>query len=285
MPKTLQGKSALVTGASSGIGAEIALALARRGCRVVLAARRLDRLQALEGQIAELGGAGAALALSVDVTRPAEVDAAVQRMLERFGGVDLLINNAGIGRMDWLERLDPQGDIHDQVAVNLLGAIYAARAVLPAMMRQRRGHIINIGSLASYLGSPMYSAYAASKFGLRGFSDALRREVRPWGIRVSVVYPGGVKTEFGRAAGAKEARRPRTPAWLRLTPHGVGEAVAKLALRPRRSLVLPPLMLPLLWANAVLPGLIDRAAAEILVRRPRAAELRADLSTDGAAGE
>jgi short-subunit dehydrogenase len=275
MARTLEGKSALVTGASSGIGAAAAGALARRGCRVVLGARRLDRVQALASEIAASVPGAETLALHLDVTRPDEIDVAVQRTVERFGGIDLLVNNAGIGRMDWLERLDAERDIRDQVTVNLLGAIYAARAVLPTMMRQRSGHIINMGSMAGFIGSPMYSVYAASKFGLRGFSDALRREVSPWGIHVSVIYPGGVQTEFGRSGGSTPGRLPRTPRWLALTPEAVGEAVARLAARPRRSWVMPPVMLPLIWANAVFPGLIDRMAAAVLVRRQRAADLQA----------
>ncbi len=274
MMRTLEGKSALVTGASSGIGAATAMALARRGCRVVLGARRMDRLQALAREITETLPGTEALALLLDVTQPDEVEAAVQRTVELFGGIDLLVNNAGVGRMDWLERLDAEQGVRDQVAVNLLGAIYAARSALPAMMHQRSGHIINMGSMAGFLGSPMYSVYSASKFGLRGFSDALRREVSPWGIHVSVVHPGGVRSEFGRGTGSVSRRLPRTPRWLALTPEAVGEAVARLAARPRRSVVLPPVMLPLIWVNAIFPGLVDRLAAAVLVRRQRAADLQ-----------
>lgn len=274
--RSLHGRVALVTGASSGIGEAASRSLAMRGCRVVVCARRLDRLQALADEIGAAGDGGEAFPLRLDVTQPGQAETVVRQSIERYGSLDIVVNNAGVGRMNWFENLDPRRDIDSQLGVNLLGAIHVTRAVLPGMMVRRRGHIINMGSLAAFIGSPQYSIYAASKFGLRGFSEALRREVAPWGIHVSVVYPGGVRTEFGRGEAGEARRKGRTPGWLVLTPETVGEAVARLAVQPRRSRVLPAAMLPMVWANALFPGLIDQLAAAFLVRRQRRAQLRPD---------
>ena len=265
--RPLSGRVALITGAASGIGEATARALARRGCNLLLAARRLDRLQSLAGELTS-GQAGVdARPVRLDVSQPGEVADAVRQAEAWFGSIDILVNNAGIGRMDRLEALDPEDDIQQQVAVNLTGAILASRAVLPGMLRSGRGHIIQVGSMASFVGTPLYSIYAATKFGLRGFSESLRREVRSKGIRVSTVYPGGVRTGFGRTAGASRGRVVRTPSWLVLTPEQVGEAIARLALRPRRTLVLPALMAPVVWGNALLPGLVDWVVDRFIRRR------------------
>ncbi len=114
-----------------------------------------------------------------------------------------LLNNAGFGHLGWLEDLDPVHDIQAQLQVNLVAVIQMAREVLPHMIERRSGHIINMASVAGLVASPTYSVYAASKFGMRGFSEALRREVGVFGIHVSALYPGGVRTEFKEHTGAQ----------------------------------------------------------------------------------
>lgn len=235
---SLQGKVVFITGASSGIGAASARLLAQAGCPVALAARRLDRLEQLADEIRAQGGQ--ALPISLDVTQPEQIEAGVQAALQAFGRIDILFNNAGYGRLDWLEGLDPVRDIQEQINVDLLGVILTARAVVPHMYAQGSGHIINMASIAGWIAPPLYSIYSASKFGMRGFSEALRREARPLGVSVSVLYPGSVRTEFGDHVGPSAAkRRFKTPAWLVMSADEMARIVVDLARHPRRELVTP----------------------------------------------
>jgi short-subunit dehydrogenase len=246
----------LITGASSGIGEATARLFARQGYRVVLAARRFDRLQALADEIRSAGGL--ALPVETDISDLASIQAMTLHSLQVFGQVDILFNNAGMGRLDWLDKLEPVDDIEQQVRINLLGTIQVTRAILPEMIACRRGHIINMGSIASLVGTPTYSIYAAAKFGLRGFTEALRREVRVYGIHVSGIYPGGTRTEFNEHAKINRRTGYTTPKRLKLEADEVAAAVLDLARRPRRGVVLPRLMLATIWANWLFPGWVDR---------------------------
>jgi short-subunit dehydrogenase len=257
----------LITGASSGIGAAVARLFCQRGWRAVLAARRADRLQELVQEI-QVGG-GEALSFPTDVTDMDQLQRLVKAALDRFGRIDVLFNNAGFGRLDWLEKLDLQAGIAAQIAVNLTASAQLASLVLPHMISRRSGVIINMSSLAGWVGTPTYSIYAASKFGLRGFSEALRREVGVFGVKVCAIYPGGVDTEFAEKAHIRRKTGLTTPGWLRLEANDVARAVWGLARRPRRSLILPRLMLFAVWANLLFPGLFDRLAERGFVRRER----------------
>jgi hypothetical protein len=245
----------LVTGASSGIGEATARFFGERGYRVVLAARRFDRLEALSAAIRDRGGK--ALPVAADISKLEDIQNLVKTALDEFGQIDVLFNNAGFGRLAWLEKLDPVKDIDAQLKVNLLGVIQTTRAVLPHMIERRSGHIVNMASMAGLVATPTYSIYAAGKFAVRGFSEALRREVGVYGIHVSVIYPGGVKTEFGGHTGAKLRTRATTPASLKLTPEQVASAVFDVVRRPRRTVVLPWVMTFAAWGNALFPGLVD----------------------------
>lgn len=255
--ETLTGKVVIITGASSGFGEQAARLFAGEGCRVVLAARRRERLEALAEQIRAAGGA--ALPVVTDVAQLDQIQAMVKSTVEAYGRIDILFNNAGFGRMDWLESLDPQRDIQGQIAVDLLGLIWTAHAVLPYMYGQRSGHIINMSSIAGWAAPPLYSIYAASKFGVRGFTEALRREAAPLGVHVSAVYPGSSPTEFQQHMGRNKAkRRFTTPKWLKVTPQQVAQGVVDLAKRPRRTLFLPKLMWLSVFVNSHFPGVSDR---------------------------
>lgn len=265
MAISLQGKVVLITGASSGFGADAARLFAQEGCLVILTARRLDRLQALAEEIRAAGGQAAFFPL--DVTDRTQIERVVRAVIEQFGRVDILFNNAGLGRLDWLEALAP-ADIDLQIDVNLRGAIQVVRAVLPYMLQQRSGHIINMASVAGRIAAPLYSVYAATKFGLRAFTDALRREVAPYGVRVSGIYPGGASTEFGLHAGDSIARQSmRLPSWVHMPSLYVARKVVALAKRPRRALILPWWMVPILWVDAHFPALVDWALQVFFVRR------------------
>jgi short-subunit dehydrogenase len=245
----------LITGASSGIGAATARYFGSRGYRVVLAARRLDRLEELAHEISRAGGE--ALSLAVDVTKPEQVQELVSVALERFKRIDVLFNNAGFGRLNWLEALDPQVDVEALLQVNLNAVIRLTQVVLPVMIAQKSGHIINMSSVAGFIAPPTFSIYSASKFALRGFTEALRREVGVLGIRVSGIYPGAVETEFSQHTGAARKTGFKTPGWLLLSSEDVAQAVWKLVQRPRRTLVMPAVMHLAIWLNRALPGLID----------------------------
>lgn len=245
----------LITGASSGIGAATARLFAAQGFRLVLAARRFERLQELASQVE--GSGGQALAVATDVTSLDDINNLVDSSLDRFGQIDVLFNNAGIGRMGWLETLDPLLDIDLQLKVNLWGVVQTARAVLPHMIARRSGHIINMSSLAGWFGTPTYSIYAASKFGVRGFTNALRREMSVYGIQVSGIYPGGVETEFSQHAGIRRKTGLTTPSFLRLSAEQVAEAVYGLVRKPRRSLIIPWPMRWAVWFNRLFPGITD----------------------------
>jgi short-subunit dehydrogenase len=266
MSNSLKDKVVFITGASSGFGMDAARLFAREGCKVVLAARRMDRLSLLEGELRAFGGE--AFALSLDVSEQAQIEEAVQTVLERFGRIDVLVNNAGFGRLDWLERLDPTADIDAQIDTNLRGLIQLTRLVLPSMLTRRSGTIINMASAAGWIGAPLYTIYAATKFGVRGFTDALRREVAPFGIHVCGIYPGGANTEFGQHSGDNAIKRDLNFLHrLNMSSTYVARRMVGLARRPRRTLILPWWYAPMLWFEALFPGLVDWFLKVAFVRR------------------
>src|SRR6266542_5605778 len=143
-----KGKVVIVTGASSGIGEATARQLAREGAKVVLAARRVDRLEALAQEIAAMGTGAETLVVQADLSKLEDIQSLINQTRERFGRIDVLVNNAGFGRLDWLEKLDPIKDIQSQFDVNVLGVIQTTRQALPVMIKQRSGHVINMCSMA-----------------------------------------------------------------------------------------------------------------------------------------
>lgn len=262
MKKTTSSKPViLITGASSGIGKATAERFGRAGYRLVLAARREERLIDLAEQIMLTGGE--ALTVKTDVGQLEDLEKLVDRAITHYGQVDILFNNAGFGRMNWLEDLEPQTDIAQQIQINLSGLIQLTHLVLPFMIKRRAGHVINMASLASWIPTPTYSIYAATKFGVRGFSNALRREVSPYHIKITVMYPGGVDTEFKTVAGIKRKTGITTPAWLRLSADQVADAVWRVSQHPRKTVVQPWVYWLPIWLEAFFPGLVDA----ILVRK------------------
>ena len=253
---SLVGKVVIITGASSGFAAATAKLFAKEGCKIVLAARRIERLEEMANEIH--GAGGEALPIAMDVTQLAQIGTMAKAVVDKYGRVDILFNNAGFGRLDWFEVLDPIKDIQGQITVDLLGVIWTAHAILPQMYKQGSGHIINMSSLGGWAAPPLYTVYSAAKFGVRGFTEALRREAAPFGVEVSAVYPGSAATEFQKHIGENKAKqRFKTPAWLALTADDVGRAVVSLAKRPRRSLFLPWVMAFSIFVNSHFMGLSD----------------------------
>jgi hypothetical protein len=160
-------------------------------------------------------------------------------------------------------------EVESQLATNLLGLIQLTQTVLPHMIARKSGHIIQMASIAGLIGTPTYSVYAASKFGVYGFTEALRREVGIHGIRVSGIYPGGVATEFGEKAGIQRKTGIRTPRGLRLTAEGVAREVLRIARRPRRTTVIPGVMWLAIWFNRLFPAWIDALIERNFTRRER----------------
>lgn len=194
MNDNISGKVVVITGASSGLGEAAARELKRGDARLVLGARRLDRLQRLADELA----LGADAAVKVDVTRPDEVQRLVDRALELHGRIDVIINNAGVMPHSPLDRLKV-ADWSWMIDVNIKGVLYGIAAALPHMQAQKSGHVINVSSVAGHKVRPGAAVYAATKSAVRVISEGLRQEVKPWNIRVTVISPGAVSTELGNS--------------------------------------------------------------------------------------
>lgn len=228
----LEGTVALVTGASSGIGAATARALAGAGASVVLAARRTDRLEALAAEIEDDGGA--ALSVPTDITDETDIERTIERTTEEFGRLDALVNNAGVMLPAPVERADPD-DWRRMVEVNLLGTMNVTRAALPALRAGDGGHVVALSSDAIEDPSARFGAYAATKAGVVAFADSLRSEVTDDGIRVTVVEPGVTDTELPEQVtdrGTKEDVEMLVASMRTLDSEDVGTAVRYALTRP-----------------------------------------------------
>jgi NADP-dependent 3-hydroxy acid dehydrogenase YdfG len=193
MAGTLEGKVALVTGASSGIGEATAVALSREGAAVALGARRVDRLESLRDRIESDGGRAAAI--EVDVSDESSARAFVEGAREQLGGLDILVNNAGVMLLGPVTGADT-AEWKRMVDVNVLGLLYCTHAALPIMAEQGGGHIVNLSSVAGRTANLGSAVYNLTKWGVGGFSEALRQEALHAGIRVTIVEPGFVETEL-----------------------------------------------------------------------------------------
>jgi NAD(P)-dependent dehydrogenase (short-subunit alcohol dehydrogenase family) len=178
-----------VTGATRGIGAEIVRAALAAGHRVVATGRDVAPIEK------RFGASDRLLALSLDVTDEARSQEAVRRAVERFGRVDVLVNNAGYGQLGVFEEVDP-ARVETQFSTNVIGLFHVTRAVLPVMRAQRSGRILNVSSIGGLVGFVGASVYCASKFAVEGFSESLAMEVAPFGIQVSIIEPGYFRTDF-----------------------------------------------------------------------------------------
>jgi short-subunit dehydrogenase len=211
----LRGRTAVVTGASSGIGRATALELARRGANVVLGARRREKLDTVAAECAAMGVS--ARAVITDVTRREDCS----RLIETAGAVDVLINNAGFAILDPVENANLD-HWNEMMQTNFFGAVHCTHAVLPGMLERRRGSIVNVSSIAGIMGYAHMAGYSASKFALVGFTESLRNEVIGRGVRVALVCPGTTESEF-----FVRAERQKIPAAYRLVLAVTAERVAR----------------------------------------------------------
>jgi len=236
MAGQLTGRSALVTGASSGIGRAIALALADAGAHVAIGARRRDRLTALAAGIEERGAN--ALPLDLDVTDETACRRAVQQTVDELGGLDILVNNAGLMLLGQVDGADT-GDWRRMLETNVLGLMYMTHAALPHLL-ERRGAIVQLSSSSGRVARPGSAVYSASKFAVNAFSESLRQEVTARGIRVIVLEPGVVETELRDHITDRAAREQITAAAAsvrQLQPEDVAAAALYAVSQPEHVAV------------------------------------------------
>jgi len=249
----------LITGVSSGIGRAAALAFAKAGWHVDGVARRRDRLDALAAQIAALPAPhGDSLLLAGDVTQPSRVTSVVDAAVERFGRVDVLVVNAGVGLRGTVADARWE-DVETLLRLNIDGALHAMRAVVPVMRQQGSGHIMTVSSVVAPMATPYAALYAASKAFLSSVVRSMRVELEPQHILMTDFLVGRTATEFNEVRLGEGARRlSRIPA---MPPERVAEALVAAAFTGRQTVVLRPFDRLLLWVNHWLPGIITRLAA------------------------
>jgi len=239
----LAGTAALVTGASSGIGAATARRLAQDGACVALVARRRDRLQALAAGIENAGGT--ALAVEADITDRTHAEAAIQQAAGQFGRLDILINNAGLMLLGPIAGADPQ-ERDRMIAINVQGLLYTTRAALPHLLQAAQqsprqvADIVNISSIAGRVAWNGYGVYNLTKFGVNGFTESLRQELTQRHLRVGLVEPGGVATEPGSHNKPEIRNQMIDPFYQQtevLVPGDIADAITYMITRPRHTAI------------------------------------------------
>lgn len=266
----LDGKIAIVTGASSGIGEATAREFAQAGAITVLAARRIERLQRLQREIEAMGGQ--ALAVQTDLTDRDQITNLVETTLSTFGRIDILANIAGWAFYDWFDELSAD-EVRNAFEVNVLGLAELTRQVIPTMKEQRSGFILNMSSYVSRLSVPPLTVYASTKYAVEGLTDGLRRTLQPWGIAVMRIHPSSVSgTEF--------AKHPYRPGAVQYAPVPIGRISRKrlarhlvgLIERPRRALFISRVYEVPVQINRFFPAIVDWLS-ETWIRRKRKDEI------------
>lgn len=228
------GRTALVTGASSGIGRVLALRLAKEGARVAIVARREAELETLASEIH--AQSGEAIILPCDVSDPRQVASSASRAIEQLGSIDILVNNAGYGGqstfLDW-----DMADMERLMRVNYFGALYFTKALLPQMVERKTGWLVFMSSVSGRIASPEKSAYAATKFAMTGFAEALSMEVEPVGVHLLTVYPGVISTPFFSAQMLKNM--PKKTRNSMVEPDGLVDAIIHALAKAKRELTYP----------------------------------------------
>jgi 3-oxoacyl-[acyl-carrier protein] reductase len=231
--RILEGKVALITGASRGIGLAVARKLGNMGAKLSLCARHVDKL---EGEALELKSAGVAVAFSAaDVTRPGDIDTLVQKTKQAFGAIDILVNNAGIGYFGPFHEAN-EANWDSVLDTNLKSVFLLSKAVAKGMIERRGGHIINIASLAGKNAFAGGAIYCASKWGLVGMTECMAEDLRAYGIRVSAICPGTVATDFSPHAGKDPSKM--------LQPENIAHVVEMIVTQAPQSFISEVLLRP-----------------------------------------
>jgi short-subunit dehydrogenase len=252
--RNIEGCRAVVTGASSGIGRALARRLAREGARLVLTARRADRLVELVAEIDD--HKGEACAVAGDITDPAIRAKVLETAATTYGGLDLLVNNAGVGATGLFEVANPQR-VRRIMEVNFFALVEMTRAALPLLKQGTRPMLVNIGSIVGHRGVPHNSEYSASKFAVRGFSEAIRAEWAREGIDVLVVSPGTTDTEFFERV-IEQTTAPAWPEHKAVSADMVARQILR-AIRLGRHEIIPYRWgKVMVWLNRFSPRLMDR---------------------------
>jgi short-subunit dehydrogenase len=254
----LAGAVAAITGASACIGRECALAFAARGAKVVLGARRVERLEEVAAAVRAAGGE--ATAIPLDVGQEAQVAAFVRGAVERYGRIDVLVNNAGYGVRGSVASMP--GDVHESLMrVNYMGTVYGCRAAVPLMVAQGGGVVINVSSIVGHRSLPTGGAYAATKAAQVRLTEALRVELRGTGVHACSVHPVGTETEFGEIQARLSGDDAPRPWGHQQSAREVAEAIVRCAERPRAEVYPYWPSRAIVWMNALAPGLVDWFAA------------------------
>jgi short-subunit dehydrogenase len=262
----LHGRSVLITGASSGIGAALALMAGRAGARVALLARTRPALEEAAAAIRAEGGA--AFVCPVDLTDAQATEAAVRASLAALGTPDIVISNAGAGRWLTVEETPPEEAVA-MMAMPYFAAFYLTRALLPAMLARGVGRLAYVNSPASLAAWPGAVGYTAARWALRGFAEALRADLRGTGLHVTTVIPGLVRSPYFANNPGAEERVPWLARLMRpLTPEEAARATLRAVLRGEREAVFPGMLRALYVANALAPWLVRRLLASTGWRRP-----------------
>ncbi|HXB91475.1 MAG TPA: SDR family NAD(P)-dependent oxidoreductase, partial [Puia sp.] len=192
----------LVTGSSRGLGRALVEAVLAAGDLLIATARKIEQLDALRAQYGDQ-----VLPIALDVTQPRDAAEVIKTGIAKFGHIDVLVNNAGFGNIGSIEETSLE-EFHEQIETNLFGVINLTKAVLPYMREQRSGHIINLSSIGGRIGSTGRAPYSAAKFGVEGFSEVLANEMRPLNVKVTIIEPGGFRTDFAGASTTIHEVRP-----------------------------------------------------------------------------
>ncbi|HKM17892.1 MAG: SDR family oxidoreductase [Firmicutes bacterium] len=235
----LQARTVLITGASSGLGEQIAYEAAKQGASVILTARRSDRLHIVAGRCRELSGTEA-WCYQLDLGNPEQVARVLDTIIKDVGRIDVLVNNAGFGL--FAEAVDTPDEVTEQMfRVNVVSLIQITRQLAAEMKNAGSGHVINIASQAGKIATPKSAVYAATKFAVRGYSNALRLELKPFGINVTCVNIGPMHTDFFNHADPGGSYLTRIERWV-LDPKAVAKKVVDCMLTDRREINLPRMM-------------------------------------------
>ncbi len=250
---SLQGKTVFITGASSGIGKATAQAFAAEGARLLLAGRRLDRIQSAAPELQE-AGAAEVHAIALDVTKPDDVEQTLAQLSEPWRAIDVLVNNAGLSRgLDKLYEGKLQ-DWEEMIDTNVKGLLYVSRAIVPGMVERKSGHVVNIGSTAGHMTYPNGAVYCATKAAERSITEGLREDLLGTPVRVTTVDPGMVETEFsevrfrGDTERAAKVYQNITP----LRPEDIADAIVWAVSRPAHVNISSILITPVAQANSLL---------------------------------